>query len=74
MTQDRIVFESIDDIGDSRNWLPKDIKELKLDNPYKLTIDPFSGSKYTFEFQGQGMDPEVYRSLVDRVTTARGRP
>lgn len=74
VTQDRIVFESIDDIGDSRNWLPKDIKELKLDNPYKLTIDPFSGSKYTFEFQGQGMEPEVYRSLVDRVTSARGKP
>jgi len=69
--QDRIVYESIDNIGHSRNWLLKDIKELKLDNPYTLNIEPFSGGKYTIQFEGQGMEPEVYRSLVDRVTSAR---
>lgn len=71
VSQDRIVYESIDNLGHSRNWLLKDIKELSLDNPYTLNIDPFSGAKYKIHFQGQGMEPEVYRSLVDRVTAAR---
>lgn len=71
ISQDRVVYESINDIGDSRNWQLRDIKEMKQNNPYKLTIEPFSGSKYTLNFDGESMDPAVYKALEDRVTAAR---
>lgn len=71
ISEDRVIYESIDDIGHSRNWQLKDIKELKQDNPYKLTVEPFRGDKYTFRLEGQGMDPAVFKTLVDRVTAAR---
>lgn len=69
---DRVVYEAINNIEHSRNWLLKDIRELKLDNPYTLVVEPFDGGKYTLKFQGQGLEPEVYRALVDRVTSDRG--
>ncbi|MCC6590213.1 MAG: hypothetical protein IT168_26205 [Bryobacterales bacterium] len=71
ITQDRIAFESITDISHSRQWALRDVKEMKRDNPYALKIEPFSGNTYKFELQGQGMDSDTYRTLVDRVTAAR---
>ena len=67
----RLVFESITDIGHSRQWGLKDIKELKRDNPYGIKVVPFSGDTYDLEFQGRGMDSDEYRALVDRITSAR---
>lgn len=68
---DQVVFESIDDIDHSRQWSLRDIKELKRDNPYSFKVVPFSGSNYDFELHGSGMDSDVYRELVSRVTAAR---
>ena len=36
---------------------PDSCKELKQANPYKLTMEPFKGDKYTYSLEGQGMDP-----------------
>lgn len=44
---------------------------MKLDNPYPLVVEPFDGGKYVLKFQGQSLEPEVYKALVDRVTSAR---
>ncbi|MEO7653683.1 MAG: hypothetical protein ABIZ80_24760 [Bryobacteraceae bacterium] len=71
ITVDRVIYESINDIGDSRNWQFRDIKEMKQNNPYKLTIEPFSGAKYTLTFDGESVDPAVYKALEDRVAAAR---
>lgn len=67
----RVVFESIGEINHSRQWDLKDIKELKRNNPYSIKIVPFLGNEYNLELQGQGMDSDEFKDLVDRVTAAR---
>lgn len=69
--EDRMIYESIDSLGQSRNWEIKDIKELKLENPYELVVEPFRGGKYSLHLEGQGMEPEVFKAQADRVTSAR---
>jgi len=69
--QDIIVYESIDELEDSRQWALRDISELKLDNPYELTIKPFRGDEYSLTFDGKGMDTGMFRQLVERVTSSR---
>jgi hypothetical protein len=68
---DRIAYESITAIGDSRQWDLKDIKELKRDNPYSLKIVPFTGNDYSLDLIGNGMDNAEYKVLVDRITAVR---
>lgn len=67
----RVLFESITDIGHSRQWGMRDIKELKRDNPYGIKIVPFTGDTYNLGIVGKGMDNDEYRALVDRITAAR---
>jgi len=69
----RILFESITDLEHSRQWSLRDVKELKRSNPYSIRIAPFAGDTYSLQIQGQGMDGDEYRALVDRVTAARVR-
>ncbi|MBE0660200.1 MAG: hypothetical protein IH602_21080 [Bryobacteraceae bacterium] len=71
VSADQISYESIDSVSHSRRWEFKAIKELKQSNPYSLEISPFSGGGYNFKLSGTGMDPDAFRRLVDRVTTAR---
>ncbi len=66
-----LAFESVGDLSHSRKWSFGDIKKLKLENPYELRIEPFAGNGYTLKLQGQGMESDVYQSLVDRVTASR---
>ena len=69
--QDIIAYESIDKIEDSRQWALRDVRELKLDNPYELGVKPFRGDDYKITFDGKGMDTGVFRQLVERVTSSR---
>jgi hypothetical protein len=66
-----IAYESIDNASASRRWEFRDIRELKLKNPYEIEIVAVGNEKYTLELQGQGMDTGAYNALVDRVTKAR---
>ncbi len=66
-----IAYESINDINHSRQWAFRDIQELHRDNPYKISVDPFSGEHYDFDFMGKGMDNNVFQTVVQRVTSAR---
>jgi hypothetical protein len=70
-TDDKIVFEAINDVERSRQWEWRDIKEMKRDNPYRLKLVPFQGSDYDFVLVGSPMDNSQYKDLVDRVTRAR---
>lgn len=68
---DRVAFESIDDINDSRQWMLEDIKEVKQNGIYKLQVEPFTGDTFNFELVGKGMDIGEFRRLVDRIAQAR---
>ncbi|MBP7777429.1 MAG: hypothetical protein KA371_09895 [Acidobacteria bacterium] len=71
LTNERVAFESIDEINDSRQWQLVDIKEVKQDGVYKLEVKPFLGDTFNFELTGKGMDSGEYRRLVDRIARAR---
>jgi hypothetical protein len=71
LMSDRVGFESIDDINDSRQWMLADLKEVKQDGIYKLQVEPFFGDTFNFELAGKGMDSGEYRRLVDRIAKAR---
>lgn len=71
VTQERVIFESLDKAEDTRRWELKEIKELKRKNPYEVEIIPFTGEKYEIKLSGSGMETEQFRELVDRITRAR---
>ncbi|MCL4181810.1 MAG: hypothetical protein KJ072_29250 [Verrucomicrobia bacterium] len=71
VTQERVIFESLDKAEDTRRWEFKEIKELKRKNPYEVEIIPFTGDKYELKLSGSGMETEQFRELVDRITRAR---
>jgi hypothetical protein len=70
---ERIDYESVTDINQSRQWRYSDIKEIKRDSPYKIEIQPYNGDKYTFSLQGGGMELSTYNLIVQRITGARLR-
>ncbi len=73
ITGDRISFESLSDLDHSRQWNLTDIKEIKRNSPYELTVKPFGGGDMNFEVQGQGMSTEDYRALTEAVAAGRSR-
>ena len=68
---DRISYESTDDRDHSRQWLFTDIKKLKRDSPYKLSIKPLSGDGYTLDILGQGIDITDFKKIEDNLATAK---
>jgi hypothetical protein len=73
VTPTQVVYESVTDVNNSRQWSLSDIKEVHRDGPYKLKIVPFSGDDYSFQLMGQGMTSGQYQMLVERITGARVR-
>jgi hypothetical protein len=71
VTGERVIYESLSDINDSRQWSMKDIKEVGHKNPYKLDIKPFMGNEYSFSFVGSGMDNGDYDKLTKLISGAR---
>ncbi len=71
VTNSRISYESIDDIGHSRHWDLADVKELKRKNPYRVELKPFTGNDYDFELLQKGMSSRDYQVLADRITSQR---
>jgi hypothetical protein len=74
VTAEMVAYESIDNVQSSRRWQFKDIKEIKLKNPYEIEIDPFVGDKYSLRLDGKGMDASAFKTIVDRITAARIAP
>lgn len=71
VTPTEVIYESVTHADSSRQWKMSDIKEIKRDGPYKLTIVPFSGSSYDFDLLGNGLSSDQYQTIVNRVTSAR---
>lgn len=68
-----IAFESLSNINHSRQWAFKDIREIRLPNPYLLELKPFQGSDYNFQVQGSGMDVTDFRKLADAIAHSRSQ-
>jgi hypothetical protein len=73
VTAERINYESLTDVNDSRQWSMKDVKEVKHTSPYKLSIKPFTGKDYSFEFLGTSMKNEDYAALTKAIAAARAQ-
>jgi len=71
VTENRLIFESLDKVEDSRRWEFKDIKELKRKNPYEVEVVPFQGAKYNLKLSGKGMETKEFNEIVESVTRAR---
>lgn len=69
--EDRIIYESVDNVGHSREWALSDIRKIEQKNPYELKVEPFRGGGYTFQLQGGGLESSEFQSLVDRIARAR---
>jgi hypothetical protein len=70
---DRLIYESVDDSSHSRQWQYSDIREIQLDNPYKLEVKPFTGGDYDIQMVGQALESSVYQTVVDRIVRGRVR-
>jgi hypothetical protein len=70
-TSTQLIYEAVDDASASRRWEYKDIKKFKRPNPYKVEIEPFSGSKLELDLLGTAMEDSHVRTLTDRI--AKGR-
>jgi hypothetical protein len=66
-----ISYDSVDEIGHSRQWQMQEIKEFKRRNPYKISIVPFVGQNYDLELVGEGMSGAEYQQVTESITTAR---
>jgi hypothetical protein len=73
VSNDRLVFESLTAVNDSRQWSMRDIKEVKHNSPYKLDVKPFTGNDYSFEFLGKGMDNADFAALTKLIVADRAR-
>ncbi|MBI1353527.1 MAG: hypothetical protein GC160_04215 [Acidobacteria bacterium] len=71
ITDDRISYDSVDNIDHSRQWQLKEIKELKRKNPYKVIIDPFVGDKYELELIGGGMSSQDFQKIGSMISDSR---
>lgn len=71
ITNERITYESTNNIGHSRQWRLADIREVTQNGPYFFEVEPFVGGRYRFEISGQGMDVQDFKTVVARITAAR---
>jgi hypothetical protein len=72
ITPHRVIYESVTDVNDSRQWNMSNIKDITRNGPYQLKVVPFSGHPYNFDLLGgKGLSSNEYHALVNRVTSAR---
>ena len=70
-TPTQLIYEAVDNASSSRRFEYKDIKRFKRPNPYKVEIEPFSGSKCELDLLGTPMDNAQLSTLTDRIANAR---
>jgi hypothetical protein len=71
LREDRIIYESVDNVGHSREWALSDVRKIEQKNPYELRVEPFRGGGYTFQLQAGGLETAEFQNLVDRIARAR---
>lgn len=68
--EDTLGFESLSDARQSRTWKYAEIREVSKKRK-ELSVRPFKGSKYAFQFANNGMRDRLYTMITDRVVAAR---
>jgi len=71
--EDRMSYDSLDNVSDSEQWQLQGIKEMERKNPYKVVIKPFVGSKQTLELVGGGMSSSDFQE-IQRLISKNRRP
>ena len=71
--EDRMSYDSLDNVSDSEQWQLQGIKEMERKNPYKVVINPFVGSKQTLELVGGGMSSSDFQK-IQRLISQQRRP
>ena len=63
-------FESLSDARHSRKWKYAELREISKKRK-ELSIKPFQGSKYAFQFGDNAMRDRLYKLISDRILAAR---
>lgn len=71
--EDRMSYDSLDDVSHSEQWQLQGIKEIERKNPYKVVIKPFVGSKQTLELVSGGMSSSDFQT-IQRLISKQRRP
>lgn len=71
--EDRMSYDSLDDVSHSEQWQLQGIKEIERKNPYKVVIKPFVGGKETLELVGGGMSSSDFQT-IQRLISKQRRP
>jgi hypothetical protein len=69
--EDQIRYDSLDNVDRSRQWQLQEIKEIKRKNPYKVEVNPFVGSKETFDLIGGGMSSADFQEIRAMISKQR---
>jgi hypothetical protein len=68
--EDALGFESLSDARQSRTWKYADIREVSKKRR-EVSVRPFKGSKYSFQFGNNSTRDRIYTMISDRVVAAR---
>lgn len=71
LSDNKVSYDSVDEIGHSRQWQLREVKEFKRKNPYKIVIEPFVGDKYDLELIGEGMSGRDFQDITEGITSQR---
>jgi hypothetical protein len=67
---DALSFESLTDARQSRTWNYSDLREVSRKRR-EVSVKPFKGSKYSFQFPDNAIRDRIYTLISDRVVSAR---
>ncbi len=69
--EDQIRYDSLDNVDRSRQWQLQEIKEIKRKNPYSVEINPFVGSKESYDLIGGGMSSADFQEIRAMISKQR---
>lgn len=65
-----LVFESLTDARHSRTWKYTELREISKKRK-EVSVKPFKGSKYSFQFPNNETRDRLYKLISDRILAAR---
>lgn len=71
ITDELVSYESLSRAEHSRQWKLGEIQEISRKNPYRVSINPFSGSEYDFRLLQDRMPNDQYKQLSASIAEAR---
>ena len=65
-----LIFESLTDARHSRKWKYADLREVSKKRK-EVSVKPFKGSKYSFQFKDNGTRDRIYNMISERILASR---